>query len=35
MVDREVVTPQPGRYYGGWVTHEIKGPFKGEPGSES
>ena len=34
MVDGEVVTPQPGRYYGGWVTHEIKGPIKGEPGSE-
>lgn len=34
MVDGEMVMPQPGRYYGGWVTHEIKGPFKGEPGSE-
>jgi uncharacterized protein (DUF427 family) len=34
MVDGEVVTPQPGRYYGGWVTQEIKGPFKGEPASE-
>jgi uncharacterized protein (DUF427 family) len=33
-VDGEAVTPQPGRYYGGWVTHEIRGPFKGEPGSE-
>lgn len=28
------VRPQPGRYYAGWVTPEIVGPFKGEPGSE-
>lgn len=28
------VRPQPGRFYGGWVTPEICGPFKGEPGSE-
>ena len=33
LVDGEQATPQPGRYYGGWVTHEIKGPFKGSPGS--
>ena len=26
--------PQPGGYYGGWVTPEIVGPIKGEPGSE-
>jgi uncharacterized protein (DUF427 family) len=31
----EEVTPQPGAYYGGWITEEIEGPFKGEPGSES
>jgi uncharacterized protein (DUF427 family) len=30
-----LVTPQPGRFYGGWVTPELVGPFKGEPGSES
>lgn len=30
-----VVTPQPGGFYGGWVTPELAGPFKGEPGSES
>ena len=30
----EPVRPQPGRFYGGWITREIKGPFKGEPGSE-
>jgi uncharacterized protein (DUF427 family) len=27
-VDGEVVTPQPGRFYGGWITAEIAGPFK-------
>lgn len=29
----EVVTPQPGGFYGGWVTSNVVGPFKGEPGS--
>lgn len=33
FVDGERVTPQPGRFYGGWVTTEIVGPFKGEPGT--
>ena len=28
------VEPQPGKFYGGWVTPELVGPFKGEPGSE-
>jgi len=32
-VDGERVTPQPGRFYGGWITSEIVGPFKGEPGT--
>ncbi|MEJ2540140.1 MAG: DUF427 domain-containing protein [Gemmatimonadota bacterium] len=27
------VEPQPGGFYGGWVTPEIKGPFKGGPGT--
>ena len=27
------VAPQPGRFYGGWITSAIVGPFKGEPGS--
>ena len=27
-------TPQPGGFYGGWVTPDLSGPFKGEPGSE-
>lgn len=33
-VDGERVGPQPGRFYGGWVTSELAGPFKGEPGTE-
>lgn len=33
-VDGELVEPQPGDFYGGWVTSEIVGPFKGEPGTE-
>ena len=32
-VDGELVTPQPGGFYGGWITAAIKGPFKGTPGS--
>lgn len=28
------VTPQPGGFYGGWITPELVGPFKGAPGSE-
>ncbi len=26
------VTPQPGGFYGGWITPDLVGPFKGEPG---
>jgi uncharacterized protein (DUF427 family) len=33
-VDGEAVRPQPGGFYGGWITPELTGPFKGEPGSE-
>jgi uncharacterized protein (DUF427 family) len=29
----ELVRPQPGGFYGGWVTDEICGPFKGGPGT--
>lgn len=29
----ERVRPQPGGFYGGWVTDEIIGPYKGEPGT--
>ena len=32
-VDGEVVTPQPGGFYGGWVTRSVAGPVKGVPGS--
>lgn len=32
-VDGVEVMPQPGRFYGGWITPEIVGPFKGERGS--
>jgi uncharacterized protein (DUF427 family) len=32
-VGGERVTPQPGEYYGGWITSEVVGPFKGEAGS--
>lgn len=32
-VGDERVTPQPGNFYGGWITSEIVGPFKGAPGS--
>jgi uncharacterized protein (DUF427 family) len=29
----EIVRPQPGGFYGGWLTDEIIGPCKGEPGT--
>jgi uncharacterized protein (DUF427 family) len=32
-VGGERATPQPGGFYGGWVTSRIVGPVKGEPGS--
>ena len=32
-VNGEVVEPQPGGFYGGWVTSWVVGPFKGGPGS--
>lgn len=32
-VDGEQVIPQPGGFYGGWITSWIVGPFKGIPGS--
>jgi len=33
FVDGEQVRPQPGGFYGGWITNEIVGPWKGEPGT--
>ena len=32
-LDGEDVVPQPGDFYGGWITAEIVGPFKGIAGS--
>lgn len=32
-VDGETVIPQPGAFYGGWITSDLAGPFKGVPGS--
>jgi uncharacterized protein (DUF427 family) len=32
-VDGEQVRPQAGDFYGGWITDEVVGPFKGEPGT--
>ncbi|NBX23909.1 MAG: DUF427 domain-containing protein [Microbacteriaceae bacterium] len=32
-VGDEVVTPQEGDFYGGWITSNIEGPFKGAPGT--
>ncbi|HEV7248603.1 MAG TPA: DUF427 domain-containing protein [Shinella sp.] len=34
FVAEERVTPQPGGFYGGWITAEVEGPFKGAPGTE-
>lgn len=32
-VNGETVEPQPGGFYGGWITSWVVGPFKGVPGS--
>ena len=32
-VSGEQVRPQPGDFYGGWITKNIVGPFKGDPGT--
>ena len=32
-LDGELVAPQPGGFYGGWVTADVVGPFKGGPGT--
>ena len=32
-LDDERVTAQEGDYYGGWITSDIQGPFKGGPGT--
>ena len=33
FVDGEPVKAQPGGFYGGWITSNIIGPFKGAPGT--
>jgi uncharacterized protein (DUF427 family) len=33
VVDGEVVRPQEGGFYGGWITDRVTGPFKGAPGT--
>ena len=30
-LDGERVQPQPGGFYGGWITSAVQGPFKGDP----
>ncbi len=32
-VGEERVMPQPGDFYGGWITSNLRGPFKGAPGT--
>lgn len=34
LIDGERVVPQPGDFYGGWITSSVSGPFKGGPGTE-
>lgn len=33
FVDGELVRPQPGDFYGGWMTSDIVGAVKGGPGT--
>lgn len=33
FVDEELVRAQPGGFYGGWITSDVVGPFKGTPGT--
>jgi hypothetical protein len=33
VVDGERVRPQEGGFYGGWITDDVVGPFKGAPGT--
>lgn len=35
FVDGERVQAQPGDFYGGWITSEIEGPFKGNPDTKT
>ncbi len=33
LVDGHVAEAQPGNVYGGWITPDVVGPFKGDPGT--
>ncbi|MGW2787523.1 DUF427 domain-containing protein [Streptomyces populi] len=33
LVGNEVVRAQDGDFYGGWITADVRGPFKGPPGT--
>jgi hypothetical protein len=33
FVGGEEVRPQNSEFYGGWITCEVVGPFKGDPGT--
>ena len=33
-LDGEPVRGQEGGFYGGWITSEVVGPFKGGPGTQ-
>ena len=33
LVDGFVIEPQEGDFYGGWITPDVVGPFKGAPGT--
>jgi uncharacterized protein (DUF427 family) len=33
-VGQERARPQAGGFYGGWITSDLEGPFKGQPGTE-
>ena len=34
FLDGEEVQPQHSEFYGGWITDDIVGPFKGDPGTQ-
>jgi uncharacterized protein (DUF427 family) len=34
FVNNEQVIPQAGNFYGGWITADVVGPFKGEAGTQ-
>lgn len=34
-LDDELVQAQPGDFYGGWITADLRGPFKGPPGTRT